>query len=120
MTNAVMHWEIGGRDLPALREFYAKTFGWTIDDAGEDYCLVEPVGGGTGGGLMQTPPGMPAYVTIYIDVTDLTATLHTIIESGGTLLKPPTRINDSLTFALFQDPAGNTVGLLQGAPLIGS
>ncbi|BCY09441.1 VOC family protein [Actinoplanes sp. L3-i22] len=117
MTNAVVHWEIAGRDLPALRDFYAKAFAWTIDDAGDGYCLVRPVDGGTGGGLMQTHGQMPPYVTIYVDVEDLRETLSTVTGLGGRQLVPPTRINDSLSFAMFQDPAGNTVGLLQGEPL---
>ncbi|MBB4742757.1 putative enzyme related to lactoylglutathione lyase [Actinoplanes octamycinicus] len=37
MTNAVVHWEIGGPNLSELRDFYAKSFGWTIDDAGDGY-----------------------------------------------------------------------------------
>ncbi|WIM92859.1 VOC family protein [Actinoplanes oblitus] len=117
MTNAVVHWEIGGPNLPELRDFYAKAFGWTIDDAREDYCLVRPVADGTGGGLMQTRERMLPYVTIYIDVLDLDAALKTITGLGGDLLTPPTRINDSLSFALFQDPAGNAIGLLQGEPM---
>jgi len=40
--------------MSALREFYAKAFGWTITDAGPNYCLVQPADGGLGGGIMQT------------------------------------------------------------------
>jgi predicted enzyme related to lactoylglutathione lyase len=117
MSNAVVHWEIGGRDLSALRDFYAKAFDWTIDDAGEDYCLVAPADGGTGGGLMQTREHMAPYVTVYVTVDDLEATLTTIAGLGGTMAVPPTPINESLSFAMFKDPSGNTVGLLQGEPL---
>jgi predicted enzyme related to lactoylglutathione lyase len=112
MNNAVVHWEIAGRDLGALRNFYAKAFGWTVDDAGEGYCLVQPVAGGIGGGLMQTQDRMPPYVTVYIEVGDLQAALDTVAGLGATPMVPPTRINDSMSFALFQAPEGNTVGLL--------
>ncbi|MEV0895374.1 VOC family protein [Actinoplanes sp. NPDC049802] len=117
MGNSVVHWEIAGPDLAALRDFYAKAFDWTIDDAGEDYCLVRPAGDGLGGGLMQTRGEMPPYLTVYIAVEDLTAALNTIAGLGGTMQVPPTRINESMWFAMFEDPAGNMVGLLQGEPL---
>ena len=45
---------------------------------------------------------MPAYVTIYVAVEDL----------GGTSLVPPTPIPGVGSFALFQDPEGNTIGIL--------
>ncbi|MFI1991523.1 VOC family protein [Actinoplanes sp. NPDC020271] len=117
MTNAVVHWEIGGRDLAVLRDFYAKAFGWTIDDAIEDYCLVRPVAGGAGGALMQTRDDISHHVTVYIDVEDLEGALRSVEALGGTLLIPPTRINDSLSYAMFRDPSGNAVGLLQGGTL---
>jgi predicted enzyme related to lactoylglutathione lyase len=117
MSNAVVHWEIGGRDLAVLRDFYAKAFDWTIDDVNDDYSLVRPEDGGIGGGLLQTRHRMPPYLTVYVTVDDLQSTLNTIVGLGGTLTVPPTRINESMTFALFQDPSGNTVGLLQGEPL---
>jgi hypothetical protein len=113
MPQPVVHWEIGGRDLPALRDFYAKAFGWTITDAGPTYALVQAVNGGLGGGLMQASEQTPPYVTIYVQVDDLDAALAEIAELGGTTLVPPTAINDTSWFALFRDPEGNVVGLLR-------
>ncbi|GAA4607223.1 putative enzyme related to lactoylglutathione lyase [Actinoplanes octamycinicus] len=66
---------------------------------------------------MQTRERMLPYVTVYIDVLDMDAALETISGLGGSVMVPPTRINDSLSFALFRDPAGNAVGLLQGEAL---
>ena len=43
MPQPVVLWEIGGRDLAAMREFCAKAFGWAITDAGPNYALVEAV-----------------------------------------------------------------------------
>jgi predicted enzyme related to lactoylglutathione lyase len=115
MTNPVVHWEIGGRDLAALREFYSKAFGWAISEDDTGYQLVQPADGGLGGGLMQTRDDMPAYVTIYVQVEDLDAALGTISSLGGIPLVPPTTINDRAAFALFRDPEGNVVGLLHAA-----
>ncbi|MEU4421524.1 VOC family protein [Actinoplanes sp. NPDC024001] len=120
MTHPVVHWEIGGHSLPALSDFYAKAFGWKIDEADENYCLVHPADGGLGGGLMQTHDQMPPYVTIYVQVDNLEEELKTIAGLGGTMLMPPTAINDNASFALFQDPAGNIVGLLRTSEPINS
>ena len=113
MAHPVVHWEIGGRDMSALREFYAKAFGWTISAAGPTYALVEAVEGGFGGGLMQTHGDMAPYVTVYIQVDDLDTALDEVMDLGGSPLVPPTVINDAASFALFRDPEGNVVGLLQ-------
>jgi predicted enzyme related to lactoylglutathione lyase len=113
MTHPVVHWEIGGHDMSALREFYAKAFGWTIDDAGPRYALVQAVEGGLGGGLMQTREDIPPYVTVYVQVDDLDEALDQVVNLGGSRLVSPTAINDAASFAMFRDPEGNVVGLLQ-------
>ena len=115
MPHPVVHWEIGGRDLAAMREFYAKAFGWAITDAGPNYALVEAVGPGLAGGLMQAPEQSPPYVTIYVQVDDLDAALEEISSLGGSTLVPPQAISDTSRFAMFQDPEGNVVGLLQAS-----
>jgi hypothetical protein len=120
MANPVVHWEIGGRDTAALREFYGKAFGWMMTDAGPDYTLVAPADGGLGGGIMRAREGVPPYVTIYVQVDDLDAALGEIGTLGGRTLVPPTTIDDDASFALFADPEGNVVGLLRATGPIGT
>jgi uncharacterized protein len=120
MAHPVVHWEIAGKDMPALREFYTKAFGWTITEAGPLYSLVQPVDGGLGGAIMQTAAEVPPYVAVYVQVDDLDTALEQIGELGGTLLVPPTAINATTSFAMFRDPEGNVVGLLKAAgPIAG-
>jgi predicted enzyme related to lactoylglutathione lyase len=114
MPNPVVHWEIGGRDLEALEAFYRELFGWEATGFDADYRLVN-LEEGIGGGLMRCPDGMPAYVTIYAAVDDLDATLAKVKDLGGTQLLPPTPIPGVGAFALFQDPEGNTIGILHPA-----
>jgi predicted enzyme related to lactoylglutathione lyase len=111
MPNPVVHWEIGGRDLDALAAFYRDLFGWEAASLDPDYRLVnlEP---GIGGGLMRCRDDMPTYVTIYVAVDDLDATLTKATALGGAPLLPPTPIPGVGEFALFQDPAGNPIGIL--------
>jgi hypothetical protein len=112
MTYPVVHWEIGGRDAAALREFYHKAFGWDLTDAGPNYTLVAPADGGLGGGIMQLPEGTPPYETFYVQVDDLDAALAELQLLGGETLVPPTEIDTSASFALFTDPEGHPIGLL--------
>ena len=90
-----------------------------MTDAGPEYTIVDGVDGSLAGGIMQTREGMPPYVTIYVRVDDLDAALSEIGHLGGRTVVPPTEINESMTFALFADPEGNTVGLLRQVPATG-
>ena len=117
MGNPVIHWEIGGRDLDALAGFYRDLFGWDAAAFDPDYRLVN-LEEGIGGGLMRCREGMPAYVTIYVGVDDLDATLARVKDLGGTPVLPPTPIPGVGAFALFQDPEGNVLGVMrmEGGP----
>ena len=111
MAHGVVHWEIGGRNLDSLTSFYRELFGWEPADFDEDYRLVSPAEG-IGGGLMRCRADVPPYVTIYVSVDDLDATLGRVKDLGGDTLVPPTPIPGVGAFALFQDPEGNTIGIL--------
>ena len=115
MANPVVHWEIGGRDLDTLAGFYRDLFGWESTTFDPDYRLVD-LGEGIGGGLMRCRDDMPAYVTVYVAVDDLEATLAMAKELGGEPLLPPTPIPGVGQFALLQDPEGNTIGILHPEP----
>lgn len=118
----VVHFEIIGKDGKKLQEFYSKLFDWQIDANNPmNYGLVQPAGNGTeagkgsiGGGVSASEAGMPGYVTVYVQVSDLAATLKKVESMGGKTIVPPTEIPNMVTFALFSDPEGNTVGLVKG------
>lgn len=114
MANPVVHWEIGGRDLDAMASFYRDLFGWDATGFDADYRLVTP-GEGIGGGLMRCREGVPAYVTVYVAVEDLAATLARATELGGAQLVPPTPIPGVGAFAMFRDPEGNSIGIIKPA-----
>jgi len=118
MAHPVVHWEIGARDGSKLQKFYADLFGWSVDATNPEYAMVEPGGeGGIGGGIMQVQPGMPPYVTIYVQVDSLETYLARANELGGGTVVPPmpiTGVAGVSGFAMFRDPEGNVVGLLAG------
>lgn len=117
MGNPVVHFEIAGPDGPALQQFYRDLFGWKIDVMGQEmgnYALVETNEGGIGGGLFPTTDDMPvrSYVTFYVQVDDLQASLDKIAGLGGKTIQPPVEIAPGMgSFATFRDPGDNTVGL---------
>lgn len=115
MANPVVHWEIGGRDLDTTAAFYRDLFGWEASSHDENYRLID-VDEGIGGGFMRCHDGMPAYVTFYVSVADLDATLAKAKDLGGTAIVPPTPIPGVGAFAMFQDPDGNAIGILQFIP----
>jgi predicted enzyme related to lactoylglutathione lyase len=107
----VVHWEIGGPDLDRLTAFYRELFGWEPAGLDADYRLVN-LDKGIGGGLMRCRQDMPNYVTIYVAVDDLDATLAKVKDLGGTSLVPPTPIAGVGAWSMFQDPEGNAIGIL--------
>ena len=115
MTRPVVFFEIRGRDSKRLQEFYASLFGWKIDSNNPmNYGMVEPgIGGpeeGVGGGIMQAEAPL---VTIYVQVVDLNETLAKAGEMGGKTVMEPMDYPDGPTIAMFDDPEGNTIGLVK-------
>ena len=50
---------------------------------------------------------------IYVGVHDVNAKLAEIERAGGKIVVPRTVVRGVVTFALFQDPAGNRLGLAE-------
>jgi len=118
----VVHFEITGKDGKKLQSFYSKLFDWQINaDNPMNYGLVNAAGNGMevgkgsiGGGVAAAQEGAPASVTFYVQVPDLDTALKKVASMGGKTLVPPTEIPNMVTFAMFQDPEGNAVGLVKG------
>ena len=82
MGDPVVHFEVLGKDAPALHAFFSQLFGWEIDSnnpmnygtvAREGNVTAEGVG--IGGGIGPTPEGYPGHVTFYVEVADVEAAL---------------------------------------------
>jgi uncharacterized protein len=111
MTNPIAHFEIMGKDAVALQAFYAAAFDWKLSPPMPEmgnYSLYDPEGEGVGGGIGEGDPR----VTVYLRVPDLQTYLERVTQAGGQVLMPPAPVSETLTIALFADPAGNTIGLL--------
>jgi uncharacterized protein len=102
----IVFFDIAGPDAAKLKQFYAENFGWSIDGANG---ITTPNLKGT---LRQDPPE----TLIYLGVPDIDAALKKIVASGGSVVMPRMVIPQVVTFALFKDPAGNRMGLVEIAP----
>ena len=115
MGNPVIHFEVTGKDGGQLQEFYSGLFGWKINaDNPMSYGLADTDSDGTGinGGIAASEDGA-AFLTIYIEVDDIEGKLKEVEATGAKITTPVTEIPGMVTFAQFQDPAGNIVGLVK-------
>jgi predicted enzyme related to lactoylglutathione lyase len=111
IANAIVHFDISGPHEAALHRFYAGLLGWKVDPQGPGYALVETPGG-LRGSLVETED--IATVTLGIGVPDLDAAVDHASRLGAKVLMPPTD-NGWVVKAQVQDPAGNTLTLIQQA-----
>ena len=118
MGAPVVHFEITSEGGEKLNEFYRSVFDWNIDASNPmKYGVVlTEAGKGIDGGISAPDGGGSSYVTFYVEVPSIDATLAEIEKLGGKTLMPRTVIPEMVTFAQFADPSGNMVGLVEPMP----
>ncbi len=116
MGNPVIHFEIGGKDVERLTGFYSSVFEWDITPLADQLYVADPASDkGIQGHLFQTEEtDSTSNVIIYVEVDDIHASLEKVGSLGGEILIPPQAIPGNAShFAMFRDPSGNKIGLLQ-------
>ncbi len=117
MGSPVVHFEIGGQDVKKLIDFYNSVFEWEIFPLNDALYIADPgAGEGIQGHLFQVTEetGAANLVIIYVQVDDIHAALGEVESLGGKIIKQPQAIPGNASFfAIFQDPSGNRIGLLQ-------
>jgi predicted enzyme related to lactoylglutathione lyase len=114
MANPVVHFEIGGHEITRSRDFYSELFGWNIEVDEHGYGMVDTgTDEGIRGGIMQTPQGVPPYVTLYVGVDDLEKYLERAETLGGKRVMGPMPVGEMGAFAMFADPDGVVIGLFK-------
>lgn len=117
MSAPIVFFDIAGPDLASQKAFYAEVFGWAAGPMGN---VAPPVvsNGGALPGFLRTDP---AEKVIYIGVDDINATLAKVTAHGGRIHSPRYVVPGVVIMALFFDPAGNRMGLVEmrdGKPII--
>lgn len=110
--------ELHTRDTQAAAQFYTRLFGWTAkEDKGDPFPYTEfQVGGCSVGGMIQMHEklqGVPPHWTPYVMVDDCAATAAKAQALGATLYVSPTAIPEVGTFAMFKDPSGAALAIIQ-------
>ena len=116
MGDPVTNWEINSADPAKARKFYGDVFGWKMNFMPEnDYTFVDTDAGGKGiGGGIGPLRGPRAFVTFYVVVKDLNATMKKATDGGGKVVFPVTKVGPTTTIGLCSDPDGNVIGLTDG------
>jgi uncharacterized protein len=114
MSNPVVHFEIGCKDLAATTAFYTKLFGWTPTTTPPVASFLNTNSTeGIQGHITALGHEPQQYITFYIRVENIVDSLAKIEEAGGKKVLGPFPLPDKQQFAWFRDPEGNMVGLLQ-------
>jgi len=99
--------EMPGRDLPALKAFYASVFGWRFTDYGPEYASFSE--GLDGGFYADAKEAAPAPLPVVFS-TDLEATLAKLQAAGAEITRPIFTFPGGRRFH-FRDPSGNELAV---------
>ncbi|UCH03222.1 MAG: VOC family protein [Candidatus Bathyarchaeota archaeon] len=112
----VVHFEINAANPESLTKFYEQVFSWKFEKwkGPMDYWLImtgknEP---GIDGGLTRRTAARAATVNT-ISVPSIDEYIEKIKEHKGTIIVPKTAIPGVGWTAYFEDPEGNSFGLME-------
>lgn len=118
-THGAFSWsELATSDPDKASEFYGSLFGWTIKTMGPEMggYRIAHVGESGVGGIMGIAPGAngmrPAW-GVYVTVDDCDATLARAKALGGTVCVEPMEIPGVGRMAVFNDPQGAAISIMQ-------
>lgn len=115
MDGAVSRWQIISKDPESSARFYSSVFGWTIDSN-------NPLGyrelsakdkGGIDGGIWPCPPEGRPMVQLFVETSDLEATLRRATKFGAQVIIPPQLLPQGERMSVLVDPEGIPFGLFQ-------
>ena len=125
--NPVVHFEMPYENRKRVADFYAKAFGWKMQDQGEkmgNYVVAttadsdakghpkEP--GRINGGFFEKKPDWPAqHPSVVIAVDDIGKAMAAVKKAGGKVLGEPMEIPGIGDYVSFMDTEGNRVSILQ-------
>jgi predicted enzyme related to lactoylglutathione lyase len=112
MAAPLVYFDIAGPDLTVQADFYRAIFDWDIGpDGGFSTPVLTPMRGSLR--VEDASYGPVAERVLYIGVPDITATITRIMALGGAIIFPRLVVPGVVILALFTDPAGNRMGLIE-------
>jgi len=116
VANSIVSFEIATQDKAVIEDFYRTVFDWQLIPGNDQFTRVSP-GSGIGGGIAAAAGGGPGYATFYVEVDDINETLTRVEGRCGHRLIEPQRMPDGALVALFADPEGHVIGLVQAGTM---
>jgi predicted enzyme related to lactoylglutathione lyase len=120
MSNKIMWFESTSTNIPASAKFYGDLFGWPIvTDEKMNYTMTNFEQGEVGMGFSPVDEAqgmMPGSVLVYVDVADVDATIARAKELGAAIYMDKMEIPTVGWMAIFGDPGGNRIGVMQRMP----
>lgn len=118
MPSPVVFFQIASPNPAKTREFFAVLFDWQFADTGSPVTPIAIEPGGPAdfdpkGSFMQLPAGAAPYISIFIRVDDLDATLAKVPDAGGRLILPRTRLPTGTDVSVIASPEGLVIGIVQ-------
>jgi uncharacterized protein len=114
--NKIVHAEVVGRDGAKLQNFYGELFDWKQNtDLPGGYAMTDSAESGIVLGTGPAPDGGAGWVTFYVSVPDVEATLARAESLGGRIVMPKFSPAPDTFLGMFADPEGHVVGVSQGA-----
>lgn len=109
----VLAWQIHAGDVARAGGFYREVFDWrfapVVDGLWGSVEAHRQVGLDAAMSVASGPP----LLFPYVDVADLEATLAIVERLGGRTVLPPWQADAAIRLAIFTDPEGNRVGLIE-------
>jgi len=115
-SHPIVHIEIPTESRERAGDFYSQVFDWNVQQMPEMIYATWQASGGPGGGFAPADGQMVqiGQVVAYIGTDDINGSLSKIEANGGKTVLGKTEIPGMGWFALFNDPAGNKLGLFEG------
>ena len=114
MAGQVIHFEVTGKDQKALQTYYGQLFGWSFNtDNPGGYGMTEPASSGVIVGIGSDPTGGAGWVTGYVTVLDVNATLARAEALGGKVIMPKFSPDGTAQRARVADPEGHILGITE-------
>lgn len=106
MPAPIVFFDLAGPDAGALRDFYARVFGWPCGGPGEFRPGNAP---DLPGAIRQDP----AEMVLCLGVPDVSEVLQRVEAAGGRIDVERFEVPGVAVLGLFRDPAGNRMGLVE-------
>ena len=108
--------EMSSKDPKVSADFYSRIFGWNVRTRGDGQVAFDDATGYVSGTWVAEPNGGAGSMLTYVMVDSIDESLRRISAAGGRTVAPFTPLGEGSGYAVFEDPAGNRVGLYEETP----